>query len=72
MKTIQLQIDDKNYDSFMTILKTLKKDFIKSFKVENITDIQVTSDDEQKEYENILNTMSDEDKTISSKESIQI
>jgi len=72
MKTIQLQIDDKNYDSFMTILNNLKKGFIKNFSVENNNDIKTVSDHEQNYYENILNNMSDDDKTISSKESIQI
>ena len=48
MKTIQLQIDDKNYDSFMTILNNLKKGFIKNFTVNNGTEIQTVSDTENK------------------------
>ena len=35
MKTIQLQIDDNNYDSFLTIIKNLKDGFIKNFTVSN-------------------------------------
>ena len=56
----------------MTILNNLKKGFIKNFSVENNNDIKTVSDHEQNYYENILNNMSDDDKTISSKESIQI
>ena len=72
MKTIQLQIDDKNYDSFMTILNTLKKGFIKNFTVNSETNVKAVSDNEQNYYENILNNMSEDDKTISSRESVQI
>ena len=72
MKIIQLQIDDKNYDSFMTILNNLKKGFIKNFTVNNGTEIKTVSDTEHKYYEDILNNMSEDDKTISSKESVQI
>ncbi len=56
----------------MTILNNLKKGFIKNFTVNNSTDIKTVSDNEQNHYENILNNMSDDDKTISSKESVQI
>lgn len=31
MKTIQLQIEDDNYESFLTIIKSLKKDMVKNF-----------------------------------------
>ena len=72
MKTIQLQIDDKNYDSFMIMLNNLKKGFIKNFTVNNGTEIQTVSETEHKYYENILNNMSEDDKTISSKESVLI
>ena len=37
MKTIQLQIDDKNYDSFMTILNNLKKGFKKTLVLKTTT-----------------------------------
>lgn len=72
MKTIQLQIDDKNYDSFMTIINNLKKGFVKNFTVKSNGDIETVSDTEQNYYENLLNNMSDDDKAVSSKESIQI
>lgn len=29
MKTIQLQVEDDNYESFLTIIKSLKKGMIK-------------------------------------------
>jgi len=35
MKTIQLQIDDNNYESFLNIIQNLKDGFIKNFKVIN-------------------------------------
>lgn len=64
MKTIQIQIDDKNYDSFMNILNNLKKGLIKNFTVNN-NSIEVVSNEEQKDIENILNSMTIEDKEIS-------
>ncbi len=73
MKTIQLQIDDKNYDSLLNILNNLKDGFIKKLTVKNDTDsIDTVSDEEQNYYEDLLENMSDDDKTVSSKESIQI
>ncbi|MEA3229157.1 MAG: hypothetical protein U9P38_08820 [Campylobacterota bacterium] len=72
MKTIQLQIDDNNYDSFMIILNNLKQGFVKNLKVNSSADIEFVSDEEQQDYENILNTLTTDDKIISSKESIQI
>lgn len=72
MKTIQLQIDDNNYDSFMTILNNLKKGFIKSLKVESASTIDFVSDEEQLNYEKLLNSFTADDKSISSRESIQI
>jgi len=72
MKTIQLQIDDNNYDSFMTILNNLKKGLIKSLKVDSDSTVEFVSDNEQEEYEKLLNSFSTDDKVITSKESIQI
>jgi len=68
MKTIQLQIDDKNYDSFLIILNNLKDGLINNFIVkDNDGYIDTVSDKEHKYYENLLNNMSDDDKTISYK-----
>ena len=72
MKTIQLQIDDNNYDSFMTILNNLKKGFIKGLKVDNGSPVKFVCDEEQQHYEELLHTFSPDDKIISSKESIEI
>lgn len=73
MKTIQLQIDDNNYDSFLTIIKNLKDGFIKNFTVSNTKNtIEAVSFEEQNYYENLLKNMSEDDRTISSKESIKI
>jgi hypothetical protein len=70
MKTIQLQIDDKNYESFLSIVNNLKKGFIKKITVSDT--IETISDGEQKYYENLLTNMSSDDKIVSSKDSIQI
>ena len=73
MKTIQLQIDDNNYDSFLTIIQNLKDGFIKNITVSNTKEIvESVSNEEQEYYQNLLNNMSEDDKIISSKESIQI
>ncbi|MDY0116830.1 MAG: hypothetical protein RBR59_04535 [Sulfurimonadaceae bacterium] len=64
MKTIQIQIDDKNYDSFMNILNNLKKGLIKNFTVNN-NSIELVSNEEQNDIENILNLMTIEDKEVS-------
>ena len=71
MKTIQLQIDDKNYDSFMVIINNLRDGFVKFFTVNN-SNISLVSDKEQNCYENLLNNMSEDDKIVSSKESIEL
>ena len=70
MKTIQLQIDDKNYESFLNIVNSLKKGFIKNITVTDT--IETVSDNEQKYYEDLLKNMSNDDKIVSSKESIQL
>ncbi|MFK2821844.1 hypothetical protein ACH5BK_02555 [Arcobacter sp. YIC-80] len=70
MKTIQLQIDDKNYESFLNIVNSLKKGFIKNITVTDT--IESVSENEQKYYEKLLKNMSNDDKIVSSKESIQL
>lgn len=74
MRTIQLQVEDNNLDTFLTIINNLKNGIVKNFKIDEQIDnpIQTVSDEEQSYYEDLLNNMSDEDKTISSKESIKI
>ncbi len=74
MRTVQLQIEDNNFDTFLTIIHNLKNGIIKNFKVDGQSDksIEMVSDLEQNYYENLLHNISDEDKIVSSKESIQI
>jgi len=74
MRTIQLQVEDNNFDTFLTIINNLKSGIVKNFKVDEQIDnsIQTVSDEEQDYYEDLLNNMSDEDRTISSKECIKI
>lgn len=68
MKNIQLQIDDKNYESFLSIVNNLKKGFIKKITVTDT--IEPVSDKEQKYYENLLKNMNKDDKIVSSSKSI--
>jgi hypothetical protein len=70
MKTIQLQIDDNNYDSFLIIIQNLKDGFIKKFVVNDT--IETVSDEEQKDIENILDSISEEDKKVAFSKTIQI
>lgn len=70
MKTIHLEIDDKNYESFLSIVNNLKKGFIKKITVSDT--IEMVSEKEQKYYENLLENMNSDDKVVSSKESIQL
>ena len=70
MKTIQLQIDDSNYESFLNILNNLKQGFIKKITVSD--SIETVSDKEQKYYENLLKNMNEDDRTVSSKDTIAL
>ena len=70
MKTIQLQIDDSNYESFLNIINNLKQGFIKKITVSD--SIETVSDKEQKYYENLLKNMNEDDRTVSSKDTIAL
>lgn len=70
MKTVQLEIDDKDYESFLTIINNLKKGFVKKIIVND--SIEFVSNKEQIFYEELIKNISDDEKTISSKESIQL
>jgi len=51
MRTIQLQVEDQNYESFLTVIKSLKEGMIKNFEVKETHIIE--SDFEQtKQYFN--------------------
>ncbi|MGD9718023.1 MAG: hypothetical protein AB7U24_02185 [Sulfurimonadaceae bacterium] len=70
MKTIQLQIDDSNYESFLNILNNLKQGFIKKITISD--SMETVSDKEQKYYENLLKNMNEDDRTVSSKDTIAL
>jgi|GEM_PF-4862704 hypothetical protein len=68
MKTIQLQIDDSDCESFLNIINNLKQGFIKKITISD--SMETVSDKEQKYYENLLKNMNEDDRTISSKDAI--
>ncbi len=70
---MQLTIDirESAIDKIMYLLDNLKPD-VKIIKRTDTQQIESISDEEQNYYENLLNNMSEDDKIISSKESIQI
>ena len=58
MKTIQLQIEDDNYESFLTIIKSLKKSMVKNLPIKKdciVDDFEQTKIYFQKCLENIEN-----------------
>ena len=59
MKTIQLQVEDDNYESFLTIIKSLKKGMVKNLAIKEndsiIDDFEQTKIYFQKCLENIEN-----------------
>ena len=59
MKTIQLQVEDDNYESFLTIIKSLKKGMVKNFAIKEedfiVHDFEQTKIYFQKCLENIEN-----------------
>jgi len=70
MKTVELKIDDNSFDIFRTLIENLKDGIVKSFEVKE--SIEEVSDQEQKYYEKLLSNMSEEDREVSSRESIEI
>ncbi|MDD2566983.1 MAG: hypothetical protein PHS10_03265 [Thiovulaceae bacterium] len=70
MKTIQLQIDDSDCESFLNIINNLKQGFIKKITISD--SMETVSDKEQKYYENLLKNMNEDDRTISSKDTITL
>jgi hypothetical protein len=73
MKTVHLQIDDKNYEAFLSIINNLKDGFIQNFNVDDTNKtIDVVSDKEQHDIEKILNSLTDSDKEISHKKTLHI
>jgi len=70
MKTIQIEIEDNKFDDFMIIIKNLKDNFIKKLVINE--KIEYVDKKEQLYYENLLDSFSDEDREISSKEIVEI
>jgi hypothetical protein len=70
---MQLTIDIKDsvVDKIMYLLDSLKAD-VKIIKKINLKQIESVSDEEQNYYESVLYNMSEDEKKVSSKESIQI
>jgi len=73
MKTVELQIEDTNFDAFLTVINNLKDGLIKNFKVQDFDNIiETVSDEEQQYYKDLITNMSEDDKQISSKETFVI
>jgi len=70
---MQLTIDirESAIDKIMYLLDNLKSD-VKIIRKTDTQQIESVSDEEQNYYENLLHNMSEDDKIVSSKESIQI
>ena len=70
---MQLTIDVKDsvVDKIMYLLDNLKAD-VKIIRKTDTKKIEIVSDEEQSYYENIINNMTEDDKIISSKESLKI
>ncbi len=70
---MQLTIDirESAIDKIMYLLDNLKSD-VKIIRKIDAKQIESVSDEEQNDYEKLLHNMSEDDKIISSKESIQI
>ncbi|MFK5975125.1 MAG: hypothetical protein QM493_01335 [Sulfurovum sp.] len=70
MKTVELKIDDNNFEIFRTLIDNLKDGIIKSFEIKDT--IEEVSDKEQIYYENLLSNMTKEDREVSSIDTIEI
>ena len=72
MKTILLQVDDDKLELFLTILNNLKDGLIENLKISEEPIVDTVSDDEQEFYEKLIKNMSEDDRIISSKETVCI
>jgi len=83
MKTIQLKVDDSRLETFLTIIRSLKIGMVRDIIINDTDGISVSkgstipwieeiSDEENAYYVNVLKNMSDEDKSISSKERVTL
>ena len=83
MKTIQLKVDDSRLDAFLTIIHNLKSGMVQDIMIKD-TDtslgsqgnatpwIDEVSDEENAYYIDIFKNMSEEDRSISSKEYVTL
>ena len=67
MMEVLVEIDEKSADSFF---KLLENSAVKKYKV--LKPIEFVDDDEQKEIEGILNSLTKEDKEIASSKKVTI
>jgi hypothetical protein len=67
MQTVMLRVDDSVYDKFQWLISHFSKN-----EISVIDQIEMVSDEEQKDIENILNSMTDEDKEVSHSEILTI
>ena len=83
MKTIQLKVDDSQLDTFLTIVRNLQNGMVRDIVINDTKGalasqgntapwIEEVSDEENAYYVNVFKTMSDEDKSISSKEHVTL
>ena len=74
MKTVQLQVDDNSLETLLIIVKNIKKNIVKNIIVKDNDRnlVPTVSDEENIYYENLLNNMNADDKTIASEKSYSI
>jgi hypothetical protein len=70
MKTIELEIEDSNFETFKILIDSLKEGIVKNFKVKE--SIEEVSDEEQHYYEELLSNRTPEDKEVAFRESFEI
>ncbi len=66
---VQISVREDKAELFLQIIREFKDDMVEKFK---ILDTQYVSDEEQKDIENILSSMSPEDKEIASTKIVNI
>jgi len=81
MKTIELKVDDSRLEAFLTIIRNLKNGMVRDIKIKDTDSasfsqgvatpwIEEVSDEENAYYIDMFKNMSEEDRSISSKEHI--
>ena len=83
MKTIQLKVDDSRLEAFLTIIRNLKNGMVRDILIKDTDSssssqgvsapwIEEVSDEENAYYIDIFKNMSEEDRSISSKEYVTL